>query len=369
VSEHQGRALADLKAEAQARADRNAYPLIGLDPADVRSVLARLKSLDRDEWAREWSAAAERHRDRGDDVAAWRYYSFARWPVPLDSAAKKLAYQNAVDAYLRHARTLDPPFEVLRIPFEGAEIVAYLQLPKVAGPVPFVVAISGLDSTKEDLAERFAPLLERGVGFATFDMPGKGQAPIQLAAGAERMFSVAIDHLLARPQIDASRIVVYGGSFGGYWGCKLAVTERERVLGVVVQSPPVHEFFSREFAATAFDNAEYLFDLAPAMMSLYEGVETPEDYLRIVPDHSLVAQGFIGRPTAPMLVIAGVQDSQVPIADIDLLLHSGETPKDAWINPAGGHMGRQAQGWGDPVIFAQVTTPWILRTLGVGQAR
>ena len=39
---------------------------------------------------------------------------------------------------------------------------------------------------------------------------------------------------------------------------------------------------------------------------------------------------------APMLVIGGVHDTQVPIADIDLLLHSGETPKDAWINPAGG---------------------------------
>jgi esterase FrsA len=177
------------------------------------------------------------------------------------------------------------------------------------------------------------------------------------------MFARALDVLLARPNVDAARIAVYGGSFGGYWAVKLAVAERERLRGVVAQAPPVDRFFAAEFARTAFTNAEYLFDLGPAMMSLYEGVTTVDDFLRISPQHSLVAQGFIDRPAAPMLVIAGVLDTQVPIADIDLLLHSGETPKEAWINPAGGHMGRDARGWRDPVIFARVTTSWLLRVL------
>jgi hypothetical protein len=112
-------------------------------------------------------------------------------------------------------------------------------------------------------------------------------------------------------------------------------------------------------------NREYLFGLGPALMSIYEGAKTVDDLANIFPKMSLVSQGLLGKPMAPMLVIAGVHDSQVPIADIDLLLHSGETPKDAWINPAGGHMGRQAHGWRDPVIFAEVTAPWILRALGV----
>ena len=34
-----------------ARAERNAYPLIGLKPAEVREAVAKLKSTDRDEWA------------------------------------------------------------------------------------------------------------------------------------------------------------------------------------------------------------------------------------------------------------------------------------------------------------------------------
>ena len=33
--------------------------------------------------------------------------------------------------------------------------------------------------------------------------------------------------------------------------------------------------------------------------------------------------------------------------------------------PAGGHMGREAKGWTDPVIFKRITMPWLLRALEV----
>ena len=55
------RTLEELKAEAQARADRNGYPLEGLRPDEVREALSRLKSLDRDEWAASWSMLGDRY--------------------------------------------------------------------------------------------------------------------------------------------------------------------------------------------------------------------------------------------------------------------------------------------------------------------
>ena len=79
---------------------------------------------------------------------------------------------------------------------------------------------------------------------------------------------------------------------------------------------------------------------------------------------SLVKQGLLGKPMAPMLVLAGVKDTQVPISDIYLLLNSGDVPKTAWINPAGGHLGRQVKVWPDPVIFRQVIIPWLVQVLG-----
>jgi esterase FrsA len=371
------RTLDELKDEAQARADRNAYPLIGLKPDEVREALGRLKSLDRDEWAASWSTIGDRYMAKAgaelaaapgeadkDFIQAWRYYSFARWPVP-NSPGKQEAYQKALAAFIAHGKLLDPPLEVLRVPFEGKEIVAYLQLPKSAEPVPIVLAVSGLDSRKEDMAERFQPMLAHGVGYVGVDAPGTGEAPIKVAPGAERMLTQLLDAALARPEIDKTRIAVYGGSFGGYWSTILAATERQRLRAVVAQSPPIHETFQPAMVERALANREYLFDYVPAGMSIYAGVETLDQFRAARAQGSLQAQGVLGRPMAPMLVIAGVKDTQVPIADIDLLLHSGDTPKDAWINPAGGHMGREAKGWTDPVIFKTVTMPWLLRALEV----
>ena len=61
-----------------------------------------------------------------------------------------------------------------------------------------------------------------------------------------------------------------------------------------------------------------------------------------------------------MLVVNGAADAQVPFSDVVLLLHG--SPKEAWVNPEGGHMGR-TKTLPDPVIFATVTLPWVVRQL------
>jgi pimeloyl-ACP methyl ester carboxylesterase len=153
-------------------------------------------------------------------------------------------------------------------------------------------------------------------------------------------------------------------SFGGYWAAKLAIVETDRLRGVVAQSPPIHGFFQPDFIKNSLlGNREYLFDAVPAFLDVVDNVETVDDLLRELPKMSLVALGLLGRPTTSMLVIAGARDSQVPISDIDLLLHNGNVPKDAWINPNGGHLGRERSGWTDQSIFARVITPWELRVL------
>src|SRR5260370_25887252 len=98
-------------------------------------------------------------------------------------------------------------------------------------------------------------------------------------------------------------------------------------------------------------------------MSIYEGAKTVDDLAMIFPKMSLVSQGLLGKPTAPMLIIAGVLDTQVPISDTFLILNTGDVPKEAWINPQGGHLGRQVKIWPDPVIFRQVIIPWLVRKM------
>ena len=367
------RTIEEIKTEAQARADRGNYPLIGLDPADVRDALGPLKTRDPDEWAASWSRVADRYmadaaanpaKADADHLRAWRLYYFAQWPVP-SSPSKQAAYRQALAAYALHAATLDPKIETVRIPFEGGAITGYLRLPKgAAGPVPLILAISGLDSRKETVAESYNALIPAGVGYFAVDSPGTGQAPLKVSPTADRMFSAVLDYLAARPEIDPHRIIAHGVSFGGYWATKLAITEHGRLLGVVAQSPPVDTALHADFLRrNLLGNREYLFDVVPAFLNVVEGGDTVDKLAEAFPRLSLVAQGLIGKPTGPMLIVGGAKDTQVPISDLELLLQTGDVPKDAWINPQGGHLGREPRGWTDPVIFRQVIMPWELRLL------
>ena len=79
---------------------------------------------------------------------------------------------------------------------------------------------------------------------------------------------------------------------------------------------------------------------------------------------SLVKQGLLGKPMAPMLILAGVKDTQVPIADIYLLLSKGDVPKDGMDQSVRAViLGRQVGVWPDPRIFKEVIIPWLVRTL------
>jgi esterase FrsA len=368
------RTIDEIKSETLARAQTGAYPTLGIQPADASDALGRIKTRDPDEWGAAWSAVADGYMAKANAASdpkeadanylrAWRLYYFGQWPSPT-SAGKQVAYRHAVEAYLLHAKYFDPPLEVVRIPFEGKEIVGYLRLPKNAvRPVPLVLAISGLDSRKETVAETYAAALPEGIGFFAVDSPGTGEAPIKASETAEVMYSRVLDYLATRPEIDKSRIVVHGQSFGAYWAAKLAHTEANRLMGAVTQSPPIHRTFQADFFRSRMYTREYLFDAVPASLFVY-GMKSIDELTAFLPKMSLQTQGLLGKPTAPILVVGGTKDSQVPIDDLELLINSGSQPREAWINPVGGHMGRTATDWPDPAIFRKVILPWEMRHLG-----
>ena len=371
------RTIDEIKTEAILRAEQGRYPLIGLDPGDVREAFERIHTRDEDEWAAAFMGVADRYMDQAkrltisdperanaDYVRAWKLYSFGRWPVPT-SPGKQRSYEKALEAFRAHARFLDPPLEIVHIPFEGKEIVAYLRVPKNTNrPIPLVIAINGLDSRKEDLSESFAAILPFGIGFLAIDGPGTGESPIKVSENSERMLSGVIDYAQSRPEIDKHRLAVHGVSWGAYWATKLAVLERSRLKGASAQSPPVDGFFQKEFVThSLIGNREYLFDQVPALMNIFDGVHDVDQLSAQLEKMSLVRQGLLDKPMAPMLVLAGLKDTQVPIADIYLLLSKGDTPKTAWINPQGGHLGRQVGVWPDPVIFKNVIIPWLVQIL------
>ena len=377
AEQHAERTIDEIRREAIHRAEVGQYPLIGLDPGDVKEAFNSIHTRDKDEWAAAFMGVADRYmkeakslektdpaKANADYIRAWRLYSFGRWPIPA-SPGKQRSYEKALEAFRAHAEFWDPRMEIVRIPFEGKEIIGYLRLPKnPTGPVPLVLAVNGLDSRKEDLAESFSAILPFGVGYLAVDGPGTGQNPIKVSENADRMLSRVLDYIATRPEIDETRVAMHGVSWGAYWATKMAIVERARIKGASAQSPPTDKFFQKDFLMDSLlGNREYLFDQVPALMAIFDNVHSVDELAAALEKISLVKQGLLGKPMSPMLILAGVKDTQVPISDIYLLLDRGDVPKTAWINPQGGHLGRQVGVWPDPRIFKEVIIPWLVHTL------
>lgn len=366
------RTLPELKAEIQDRANRGAYPVAELKPADVSLALSNLKSLSHDDWALAWMPIGERYMQQGVSLEskeplaaaqayqqAMQYFLFGRFPVE-DTDLTRQSYDKAIDAFAHYAKLSGQQLETLVFSFKGQSIKGYLGKPKGVAKPPIVITVGGLDSRKENNAIRELEYLKHGVSFLSLDMPGTGQNKIKIEPGAEGVFSAAIDAIEKRDDIDAKRIVIYGGSWGGHWSARLAFTEKDRLKGAVVQAGPVHEYFSAEWQKKALGNTEYIFGLFEARSAIY-GVKTLEDFLAYGPKMSIKDAGWLSKPSAPMLLVNGAKDTQVPIEDLFLLLKSG-SPKEVWFNPDGGHMGR-SKTIKDEEIFKKIVLPWVVKRL------
>ena len=368
------RTLDALKIELLHRARNNLMPLAGIPEADVIAVTGQVDDLERDAWAQAWAARGDAHLARADALAAtdppaareayrlaWRLLHFARWPVE-NTPFKRYVWPRALAVFRNYGRLLDPPLEMVRIPYSNEVITAYLRLPRSAGKSPLVIGIGGLDSRKEDVMALSAAYLARGMALLALDMPGTGEAPAALAPGAERLFATVLDWVAGRADIDAARVAIQGRSWSGYWAALLAVTERTRIRGAVMQGGPIHHYFQPQWLAPSLQSYEYLYDYLPATTALF-GVATLEELLAAAPRYSLQTMGLLDQASAPLLLINGARDTQMPIADIELLARH-HPQSTVWINPEGGHMGRSPQ-WPGQRIFDEITAPWLARTLAV----
>jgi pimeloyl-ACP methyl ester carboxylesterase len=216
---------------------------------------------------------------------------------------------------------------------EGKIAVGLLRKPKGVAKPPVVVVWGGIDAFKEERASE--PYLKAGLAPLAIDMPGVADAPLAGSENGERLWDAVFDFIASRSDLDSDRVGVHGGSTGGYWATKVAHTHEARLRAAVNQGGPAHFAFQKDWIVNA-QRGEYPFELAETLACAF-GRSTAKEWIEYAPTLSLLDQGILDKPCAPLLCVNGVNDSVFPIADMHLLLEHG-TPKAARFYP-GGHMG------------------------------
>jgi pimeloyl-ACP methyl ester carboxylesterase len=361
------RPMDEVKTELLGRAKENRNPFLYTIFDEVAPVINALRSVEREDWARGFSALATPHEElaakaeaAGDGGTAMKEYLIAydchhvaRYPAP-NSPGKLTAYRKSQENFHQAARYFDPPLERVEMRFsgcagEGNVSVGLVRKPKGVGKPPVVVIWGGIDAFKEERPTE--PYLKAGFASLSIDMPGVADAPLAGSEDGERLWDAVFDFIASRPDLDANRVGIVGGSTGGYWATKVAHSHRERLRAAVNHGGPAHEAFTEEWIIKA-QRGEYPFELAETLACAF-GRRTGEEWLEYAPKLSLLKQGILDQPCAPLLCVNGVNDSVFPIADMYLLLEHGN-PKSARFYP-GGHMGG---GNAQPAIIA-----WLKRQL------
>jgi esterase FrsA len=319
----------------------------GADPAQAEAVFRSLPNLDAVPWAAAWSRLAEPWEQKAgayekegkyqDAMKAYQmaslYYSVGKFPV-LNHPAKQAAYKKSVENYLKAAKYFDPPLERITIPFEGKELIGYLRKPKGVSKPPIVIHTGGIDVYNEDW--NLADYLDAGLATFRTDMPGAGECPFWYTPDAERIYTPIIDYLANRADLDSKRMGFIGHSAGGIWGSKMAYIARERLKATVNWGGPIHYSYLEAWSQKTRSDKYYFWPLLDSFVYASHS-QNQEEWIKNAPAMSLKTQGYLDKPSCPMLVVNGALDGWVSIDDTYILYETGD-PKAIRVYPDRRHM-------------------------------
>jgi dienelactone hydrolase len=207
-----------------------------VSPWEFEQLKKRIQSWD--SWCEEWSKAARKHADIADRalaeghrltagtayIRAALYYQWATFLFVHDQG-QWLTGKQAQDACFRKAAPLvDPPMELMDVPFEGITLPGYLRRPAGVAKPPLVILVPGGDSTKEELYDFGEHMVRRGLAIFAFDGPGQGlvSTRVKLRPDFEVPIRAVTDFVLKRGGVDENRLAIGGISYGGIFACRAA---------------------------------------------------------------------------------------------------------------------------------------------------
>jgi dienelactone hydrolase len=311
-----------------------------------------------EDWLPTWCRWAERHVALGDEalargrgltageayVRAALFYHWATFVSVEDVERFREALEAADRAWAKAAPLVDPPMELIDVPFEGTTLPGYLRRPRGVSRPPLAVLLPGADSTKEELYDLAEHVVRRGVAAFAFDGPGHGLVSFRLKLRPDEETAVVavLDHLLARPDLDDGRVAVAGISYGGLFAIRAAAVD-ERVRAAVSLSSwysPAGRYATQD-------------PLSRSGLRQYLG-----DDPGAVQDAITVA-GYAERVRVPVLQVYGGRDPASPPDEAERTAAALAGPSEVVVLEEGVHVGNNV-----PYRSRTLVADWLAERLG-----
>ena len=314
---------------------------------EFRATAARIKKVS--DFVREFSISAKKREAkavafeeasrlitaRESYLTASLLWASARWPIFETTAELENLEDRMNHCYAKFADLSAHPVEIVRIPFEGKELPAYLHLPHAPAPdekFPCVVNIPGMDSSKETGVNMYGdPYLERGIAVLTIDGPGQAESVslgiFVTATNHMQAAEATFDWLEKHPAIDPDRLLIRGTSFGTYWGLEWAAALGDRVKAVAVAGV-CHE----PGCNTIFNMASPSFKLRYMWMANYEDEDEFDEFAQTIDLRPIVPE-----ITCPVLILAGEEDQLSPVEHSYDVFDRINAPKEILVYEGANH--------------------------------
>ena len=223
--------------------------------ADQLEVAQRMKPFNLDSWVAEWTRVAEKNQQMADQFAgqglkvtanefylrASNFYREACWPQPVTDSRMLPSYKKMRETFDKAWELVRPPFERVRINYEGTMLDGYFRKPNGAAgrKFPTVIAFQGADTMAEATIQNAGAYMARGMAYLAVDFPGQGGAlrlkDLHLPPDTERISKAMIDYLETRADVDANRIGMQAISMGGY-GAPRCASGDKRIKAALMSS-------------------------------------------------------------------------------------------------------------------------------------
>ena len=312
--------------------------------------------------AQKIEALAKTELDGGHGATALEFYfkaaySYGRAQHPIFelNAEKHFLYRGLRRCYDKVIELSPYPLIHMDIEWNDTLVSGILHVnPNVSGPAPTIFYIPGCDVFKEAYPHPFYNFAHhRGMHIFTFEGPGQPECNLRgiklTSDNFEEAAVVALDALIARPEVDPDQLVLYSNSFGSFWGMRFAARERRFKAVAATQASLCDKYIQTDLESPRWKQ----------LMAFLTQAKSEDELDRVMSEMTM--DGYMGKISAPTLLTVGEYDPRAPLEEMYPLFDQMTAPAELWVMVDQHHNfgigGGKGPGWANASMG--VTADWL----------